>query len=298
MKTTSRIDRIDIRYFDGCSLYSGSMDPTTAPTGTADDAAPEDSQSLLFNQSLEKGLAVLRAFSARRRTMTLADVAAATDITKSSAQRMVFTLEKLGYLRKHPKTRRYQLTPRVMEIGFNYLAANALIDVANPYLSELTKVTTETSCLTEPDGLDMVYVARFVSAQFVPVHMPIGSRIPMYCTASGRAFLSALPEDEARALIEASDRVAHTTHTLTEVEAILATLRQARLQGFATNAEELFLGDMTIAAPVLGSQGRPVASVHVVAPTSRWTLEEAVRKLAPTLLLCARSLTSSARSLD
>jgi IclR family transcriptional regulator, pca regulon regulatory protein len=298
MKTTSRIDRIDIRYFIGRWLYFDAMDPTTAPTGTADDAAPEDSQSLLFNQSLEKGLAVLRAFSARRRTMTLADVAAATDITKSSAQRMVFTLEKLGYLRKHPKTRRYQLTPRVMEIGFNYLAANALIDVANPYLSELTKVTTETSCLTEPDGLDMVYVARFVSAQFVPVHMPIGSRIPMYCTASGRAFLSALPEDEARALIEASDRVAHTTHTLTEVEAILATLRQARLQGFATTAEELFLGDMTIAAPVLGSQGRPVASVHVVAPTSRWTLEEAVRKLAPTLLLCARSLTSSARSLD
>jgi DNA-binding IclR family transcriptional regulator len=230
--------------------------------------------------------------------MTLADVAEATDITKSSAQRMVFTLEKLGYVRKHPKTRRYQLTPRVMEIGFNYLAAHSLIDMANPFLSELTKVTTETSCLTEPDGLDMVYVARFVSAQFVPVHMPIGSRIPMYCTASGRAFLSALPEEEARSLIEASDRVAHTMHTCTDVDAILETLRQARLQGFATNAEELFLGDMTIAAPVLGSQGRPVASVHIVAPTSRWTIDEAVRKLAPTLLLCARSLTSSARSID
>lgn len=268
------------------------------PAAPPADTAPEDSQSLLFNQSLEKGLAVLRAFSARRRTMTLADVAEATDITKSSAQRMVFTLEKLGYVRKHPKTRRYQLTPRVMEIGFNYLAAHSLIDVANPFLSELTKVTTETSCLTEPDGLDMVYVARFVSAQFVPVHMPIGSRIPMYCTASGRAFLSALPEEEARALIEASDRVAHTMHTCTDVDEILRTLRQARQQGFATNAEELFLGDMTIAAPVLGSQGRPVASVHVVAPTSRWTMDEAVRKLAPTLLLCARSLTSSARSID
>ena len=272
-------------------IYSTAMDATP-------DTAPEDGQSLLFNQSLEKGLAVLRAFSARRRTMTLADVAEATDITKSSAQRMVFTLEKLGYVRKHPKTRRYQLTPRVMEIGFNYLATHSLIDVANPFLSELTKVTTETSCLTEPDGLDMVYVARFVSAQFVPVHMPIGSRIPMYCTASGRAFLSALPEDEARALIEASDRVAHTMHTRTGVDEILQELRQARQQGFATNAEELFLGDMTIAAPVLGAQGRPVASVHIVAPTSRWTLEEAVRKLAPTLLPCARSLTSSARSID
>jgi PcaR/PcaU/PobR family beta-ketoadipate pathway transcriptional regulator len=262
------------------------------------DIAREESPSLLFNQSLEKGLAVLQAFSARRRTMTLADVAEATDITKSSAQRMIFTLEKLGYVRRHPRTRRYQLTPRVMEIGFNYLAANPLIEVANPFLSELTKVTTETSCLTEPDGVDMVYVARFVSAQFVPVHMPIGSRIPMYCTASGRAYLSALPEDEARTLIEACDRVPNTAHTRTGVDEILEELRLARLQGFATNAEELFLGDMTIAAPVMGSQGRPVASVHLVAPTSRWTLEEAVRKLAPTLLLCARSLTNSARSID
>lgn len=259
--------------------------------------AADEAPNLLFNQSLEKGLAVLRAFSARRRTMTLAEVAAATDITKSSAQRMVFTLEQLGYVRKHPQTRRYQLTPRVMEIGFNYLAADPLIDVANPFLSELTKVTTETSNLTEPDGLDMVYVARFVSAQFVPVHMPVGSRIPMYCTASGRAYLSALPEEEALALITQSDRVAHTAHTRTEVEDILEALRQARLLGYASNNEELFLGDMTLAAPVMGSHGRPIASVHLVAPTSRWTMEDAVRKLAPTLLQCARSLTGSVRGI-
>src|SRR5438445_4457118 len=230
-------------------------------------ALTPDSASLLFNQSLEKGLAVLCAFNAQHRTMTLAEVAAATGITKSSAQRMVFTFERLGYVRKHPQTRRYQLTPRVMEIGFNYLAADPLIDVANPFLSELTKVTTETSCLTEPDQLDMVYVARFVSAQFVPVHMPIGSRIPMYCTASGRAYLSALPEDEALELIRRADRVAHTVHTRTAVEDILEALRQVRQRGYATNSEELFLGDMTIGAPVIGSHGRPVAAVHLVAPT-------------------------------
>ncbi|MCY1560833.1 beta-ketoadipate pathway transcriptional regulator, PcaR/PcaU/PobR family [compost metagenome] len=90
----------------------------------------------------------------------------------------------------------------------------------------------------------------------------------------------------------------HTTRTRTDVDEIMDALRVARARGYATNEEELFLGDMTIAAPVLGSQGRPVASVHVVAPTSRWTMEEAERKLAPALLLCARSLTSSARSVD
>lgn len=144
----------------------------------------------------------------------------------------------------------------------------------------------------------MVYVARFVSAQFVPVHMPIGSRIPMYCTASGRAWLSALPEAEARDCVARSQRVAHTPHTRTELEAIMDELRLARERGYATNREELYLGDMTVAAPVLGRGGRPVAAVHVVAPTSRWTLEEAQQRLAPPLLQCARSLSTSARLVD
>ena len=257
-----------------------------------------DARPLLFNQSLEKGLAVLRAFDAQRRTMNLDEIAQAAGINKSSAQRMVFTFEQLGYIRKHPTTRRYQLTPRTMEIGSAYLAANALIEVANPHLGELAKITAETCNLTEPDGCEMVYVARFVSARFVPVHMPLGSRIPMYCTASGRAWLSALPVDEARELVQRSERVAHTQYTRTDVDDIMDALRVARQEGYAINSQELYLGDMTLAAAVVGGRGRPVAAVHVVAPTSRWTAEEASRRLAPAVLQCARTLSNSARSLD
>lgn len=267
------------------------MEAQTSASGTD---APG---SQLFNQSLEKGLAVLAAFSASRRTMTIAEIAEVAGINKSSAQRMVFTLEQLGYLRKHPQTRRYQLTLQVMKVGYNYLAADPLIDVANPFLSEITKVTAETSCLTEPDGDEMVYTARFVSAHFVPVHMPIGSRVPMYCTASGRAYLSALPEGEARSLVEQSARISHTPYTRTAVDDVMAELRQARLRGYAMNVEELFLGDMTIAAPVIGGKGRPLGAIHVVAPTARWTAEEAEKKLGPPVLQCARAISSSVRTL-
>jgi len=263
----------------------------------ADDGA-RNGPDLLFNQSLEKGLSVLRAFSAKRRTMTLAEVADAASMSKSSAQRMVYTLEKLGYIRKHPLTRRYQLTPRVMQIGFNYLAADTLIDVANPFLSELTNNTGETTNLTEPDDDEMVYVSRFVSTKFVPIHMPIGSRIPMYCTGSGRAFLSALPADEALARLEQMKRVAFTPNTVTELAALGERLAEARQHGYATNREELFIGDMSIAAPVVGSQGRPVAAVHVVAPTSRWTFEDARQKLAPAVIDCARGISNSIRTLE
>jgi IclR family transcriptional regulator, pca regulon regulatory protein len=250
-------------------------------------------QKVLFNQSLEKGLAVLLAFCRKRRTMTIAEVAEATAINKSSAQRMVFTLEQLGYLRKHPQTRRYQLTPRVMEVGFNYLATNPMIELANPFLSELTNLTKETCCLTEPDGTDMVYVARFASSQFVPVHMPIGSRIPIYCSGSGRAYLSAMAEDDARRIIERSKRVQHTPHTRTDVEEILAELSIARERGYAVNQEELFLGDMVLAAPVLNASGQPVGALNIVAPTGRWSREEAEYRLGPPLVQCARAVSSS-----
>ena len=256
----------------------------------------EDRNSL-FNQSLEKGLAVLRTFSAKRRSMSLAEIAEASHMTKSSAQRMVFTLESLGYLRKHSRTRHYQLTPHVLELGFSYLDAHSLIEVGNPFLAELTRLTGETACLTEPTGVEMTYIARFVSARFVPVHMPIGSRVPIYCTGSGRAYLSALPEAEALALVQSSTRVAHTPHTHTEVDDIMASLQTVRDCGYAVNTQELFLGDMTIAAPVIGGNGRPVAAVHVVAPTSRWTRTDAESQLAPALMQCVQVLSNSARSL-
>jgi IclR family transcriptional regulator, pca regulon regulatory protein len=252
---------------------------------------------LLFNQSLEKGLAVLRSFSAQRRTMTLAEVAAATAISKSSAQRMIYTLETLGYVCKHPSTRRYQLTPKVMEVGYNYLSADILVDVANPFLSELANITGETVNLTEPYGQEMVYVARFVSSKFIPIHMPIGSRIPMYCTASGRSYLSALTLDEARGQLAATELLARTPHTLTSIDAILPVLETIRERGYACNVEELFLGDMTIAAPILNNQGMPVAAVHVVAPTSRWTQDEAEKRLGPLVLECGRAISMSIRTL-
>jgi IclR family pca regulon transcriptional regulator len=261
------------------------------------EAFMSEDRNTLFNQSLEKGLAVLRAFSAKRRSMSLAEIAQASQMTKSSAQRMVFTLESLGYLKKHPRTRHYLLTPHVLELGFSYLDAHSLIEVGNPFLAELTRLTGETACLTEPTGVEMTYIARFVSASFVPVHMPIGSRVPMYCTGSGRAYLSALPEAEALALVQSSTRVAHTPHTRTEVDDIMASLQTVRDCGYAVNTQELFLGDMTIAAPVIGGNGRPVAAVHVVAPTSRWARADAESQLVPALMQCVQVLSSSARSL-
>lgn len=254
---------------------------------------PSRAVSPLYNQSLEKGLAVLRAFDAAHRTLTLAELAALTGMSKGSAQRTVHTLQQLGYVGKHPQTRRFQLLPNVIEIGFNYLAAHPLIRVASPYLAQLASASGETASLTEPVGMEMVYVAQQSTAKFIPVYTPVGMRIPMYCTSSGRAWLSTLPDEQVRSLLEASPRAARTPATLTDVDAILARVVACRQVGYASNCEELFLGDMGIGAPILDSKGQAVGAVHLSPPTSRWTMEEAQKKLSPMVIEAARAISQS-----
>jgi DNA-binding IclR family transcriptional regulator len=247
----------------------------------------------LFNQSLEKGLEVLRAFNAVHRTLTLAELAELTGMTKSSAQRTIHTLERLGYVDRHPQTRRFRLTPEVMEIGYNYLAADALIPVASPFLSQLANASGETASLTEPVGLDMVYVAQLMTAKHIPVLTPVGMRIPMYCTSSGRAYLSTLPDERVRAVLDASARVPRTPATLTNVDAIFERVVACRSVGYACNEEELFLGDMGIGAPIVNNRGVAVGAIHVSPPASRWTMAEAQKKLGPLVVECAWAISRS-----
>lgn len=262
------------------------------------DSQLPDRDSPLFNRSLEKGIAILQSFSAKRRTMTLAELADAAQISRASAQRSVHTLQAMGLVQKQPSTRRFQLTTKVMTVGCNYLEADALIDAANPFLAKLSSACNETTNLTEPDGLEMVYVARFPSHKQIPIHVPIGRHMPMYCTSAGRAFLSGLPETEVRAMLKASDRRQYTPHTCTEVAKLAELIRQARTRGFAFNNQEYYLGDVNVAAPVLSSGGRAIAAIHVSAPTSRWQIAEAMKKLGPMVIDCARAISNAARALD
>jgi IclR family pca regulon transcriptional regulator len=265
---------------------------TTAQQPAADDTAPPAADPL-FNQSLEKGLAVLRAFDAAHRTLTLGDLAAMANMTKASAQRTVHTLQVLGYVGKNTQTRRFQLLPKVVELGFNYLASHPLIRMAHPYLSQLSNASGETASLTEPMGSEMLYIAQAPSSKYIPLLTPVGARVPMYCTSSGRAYLSCFTEDQSRAVLEASERASRTPATLTEVDAIMARIAECRQVGYATNVEELFLGDMGIGAPIRDGRGHVLGAIHLAPPSSRWSVEDMRQKLGPLVIDCARAVSES-----
>lgn len=265
----------------------------TPPQPAPDTEVPERPADPLFNQSLEKGLAALQAFDAAHRSLSLGEVAERTGMTKGSAQRTIHTLQQLGYVGKHPQTKRFHLLPKVIGIGFNYLAGHPLIQVASPYLAQLSNASGETASVTEPVEQDMVYVAQLLTPKFIPVLTPVGMRIPMYCTSSGRAYLSMRPEAEVQALLAASHREARTHATLTSVPDILERIAECRRIGYAWNEEELFLGDMGLAAPIVSRTGQAIGAVHIAPPTSRWTMDEARKRLAPLVIECARAITSA-----
>ena len=140
-----------------------------------------------------------------------------------------------------------------------YVQTSPLVLGGNPFLHSLNRNCQETCSLAEPDGLDMVYVARFATHKEMFVNMPVGMRLPLYCTAAGRAVLSRLDPDVAHGLLERSDRRSHTAATITGMDALLAELEFARRHGYARSNGEFYPGDITVSAAVLDAGGIPWA---------------------------------------
>lgn len=264
--------------------------PRRAASGAASGPTPASAHNPLFNDSAQKALAVLEAFGRGRRVLKLAEAADLAGITKASAQRCIHTLEVLGYLRRDRRSTGWVLTPRALVIAHAYLSGYPLVEQATQHLVDLNRATGESVSLSEPDGTEMVFVARFPSHKRFLIHMPIGRRLPMYCTASGRAYLSALPAAEAQRLLRHSSLQPLTPMTITDGRRIMELIEKAHHDGYACSDQECYRGDVTVAAPVIGEGGHPVGAINISAPTSRWTLEEMRAKLAPLVMETARAV--------
>jgi IclR family transcriptional regulator, pca regulon regulatory protein len=250
-------------------------------------------RSSLFVGSTEKAFQVLHAFDGPQRFMTLADIARAANLDRSAAQRLVYTLEALGYLRRVAGTRNYGLTSKVLQFSHNYLKANDLIDRASPRLLDISRNLGETTNLHELDGHEVVFVARFPGQHLINVDIVIGSRLPALFTASGTAILSALPEEERLDLLKRTPLEPMTPFTVTDPDKLLNRVRLAATRGYAVVMNETVMGDISVAAPVIDEHGRAVAAINISVPTTRWTQERAEAELVQHVHVAATSVSRS-----
>ena len=245
-----------------------------------------------YVQSLERGLAVIRAFDADHAQLALTDVARRTGLTRAAARRFLLTLTDLGYVRTDGRL--FALTPRVLELGYAYLSGQSLPEVAEPHLERLVAEVHESSSVSVLDGDDIVYIARVATSRIMNVVINLGTRFPAYATSMGRVLLSGLSDRELDEYLERIDLRPFTSQTVGDREALRTVLTKARAQGYAIVDQELETGLRSVAAPIR-RDGRVVAAVNVSTHASRTSQRQIRERFLPPLLATTERIEADLR---
>ncbi|RVT81510.1 winged helix-turn-helix transcriptional regulator [Rhodobacteraceae bacterium CCMM004] len=252
--------------------------------GTVDpDAAPDDDKlsSRDFVSSLSRGLAILSSFSRTSRKMTLSEVAAETGMSRATARRFLLTLVKEGYVVTDGKM--FDLTPKVLDLGFAVLSKIGIWDRARPFMERLSLHTGESCTAAILDGLDVVYVAGVQAHNIISVGITIGSRQSAFYTANGRVLLAAQPQEDWDTILRSARLVPRTAYSIATPGEIRAELERVRAQGWALVDQELELGLLSIAIPLHYRSGVLAGAINIAVPSIRATPEDMVETFLPQL---------------
>jgi IclR family pca regulon transcriptional regulator len=232
-----------------------------------------------FVQSLERGLAVIRAFDSEHRELALSDVARATGLTRAAARRFLLTLVSLGYV--NLSDGRFSLRPRILELGYAYLSSLTLPEVAQPHMEELVSTVNESSSISVLDDLEIVYVVRVPTRRIMSITLAVGTRLPAYATSMGRVLLANLPDAALEERLSRIELRPLTPRTITSKDALRATLDTIRRQGYAVVDQELEEGLRSLAMPIRDAREQVIAALNVSVHASRASLAALRRDFLP-----------------
>jgi IclR family transcriptional regulator, pca regulon regulatory protein len=259
--------------------------PKLKRVGDADNRGATD-----FIESLDRGLRVLEVFGGSRQPMTLSDLAKAADLPRATARRILFTLERAGFVATDGKL--FRLMPRVLVLASSYLASNHVVSVLQPALDKLSSAAQEISSMAILDGNDVVFIARASPTRIFSAGIDIGYRLPAFCTSVGRVLLSRLPDNELAAVLKAMNPAALTPFTVTDRKTLLKTIIADRAQGYSLVDREAEPGFRSISVPVRRYDGAIIAAINMGAHVDRVSAAEMVDRFLPLLRETAASVKS------
>ena len=229
----------------------------------------------------------------RQGPVTLAELARETGTAKSTLHRVCSMMSERGWVARDPRSGYIELGPRVAWLA----RATPLSPLTAGFHSVarwLLARHNETTCLTVLDGHDSLFIAKEETSHAVRLVTSVGSRLPAFAAASGRAMLAYRPEEEVAALYGGCELETPTGRRLEGLDELFGILREARRRGYAENIDETALGLHCVAVPV-GPPGRVVAAITLCVPSGRMTAARK-REMLPDLLRAAQEIVP--RSLD
>jgi IclR family pca regulon transcriptional regulator len=256
-----------------------------------DDETGADPRSRTFVTAFARGLDVIQAFGEGARRLTLSDVAARAGVDRAVARRLLLTLVEQGFASSDGKY--FELTGQVLRLGFSYLAAAGLDRRVQPVLEALSQQVGENTALTGLDSPNIGIVARAVAPDRpFRYALKTTTRMPATATASGRVLLAGMEDARMEALLASAPIPRFTPHTLLELPALAAAIRQCRAEGYAVVDGELEDGFASAAVPLRDRGGRLVAALATSSHAGRMTAARMRSDIIPLMREAAREMGS------
>ena len=226
-----------------------------------------------FVPGLHRGLLVMEILAAERRAMSVTEITARLGLTRSSVFRLTYTLRHMRFLETTNDRKEFTLGPRVLNIGFAYLASKDIIELAKPDLELLRDETNVSTHLAIRDDLDVLYLSCFQSRSSFHSNMNVGARLPAYVTPLGWLLLSNLAPREITRMYEGKTLAPMSPHTPTDLSALLRRIADAAANGYVVSNGFVEHGGSSVSAPIFDRDGKVVAAIDVSGPDSAFDLD-------------------------
>jgi DNA-binding IclR family transcriptional regulator len=227
---------------------------------------------------------ILAAYAGGGSVLSLAELTARTNLPKSTVHRFCRVLTSAGIMEQRQAG--YRLGVRLFEFGQLVPARRVLGEIALPHMQDVYEATRKTVYLSVLDQLEVVYIERVSGHKEANVPARVGWRMPLHCTASGKALLAGSDSDLFERMLEEKGLPARTPSTITTPSVLRHEIDEARQRGVAMDREESLQGISGAAAPIYGAHGRAFAAISAVGPSSRIVLD----RVAPVVQTAARAL--------
>jgi DNA-binding IclR family transcriptional regulator len=227
--------------------------------------------------TIERVLDILDAIAASPKPLSATEINSELNLPKATAHRLCAELEARGYLLKQINGKSYVPGNRLRDVAVGVLANARFSATRHAILTRLSEAVGETCNIAYPDGLYMAYSDRVETKAPLRLQFSIGMRVPLYCTASGKLYLSTLPKSRRKLVISKLKLEQHARNTITDPEVLLAETDLIEKRQVSIDNQELYEDVIAIAVPIKDRYGRFYSSLAIQAPISRISVESSDR---------------------
>jgi IclR family transcriptional regulator, acetate operon repressor len=220
-------------------------------------------------QSLDRGLTLLEIVAQSRQPVSLAAMAAALGVDRSSAFRLANTLRQRGFLVQLPSGKGYVLGSAARQLAGAFRLDELLLQIAKEHVQALATTTGETAHLAIREGDRAALIYHQLSGQPVGVSTGSGFCVPLHCTSVGKALIADCDAEELHAIFGDAPLPAITKRTICSLPELARDCQFARRRGYALDDEENAEGVCCLSVPIRDASGHTVASIGVSAPVAR-----------------------------